>query len=167
MSNSNDNSCGLSETMEDFHLSEEDAGNIGASQIYERDHEIDVIDGFYLEEAMNIANDKIRICVEYWMKLYSDCCVQRNEALGWLEADCLDEAKKTMEDWPQTFGCPKVPQLLPELREARKRKKPNPFVDASSLVQEMRNKLSPRTSDDFHYDVPNDQSFRADIFGGL
>ena len=116
----------------------------------------DLNDGFYLENTLSRVNDKIEQFASYWMKLYSNCCIQRDEALGSLRLGNVDDAIKILEDWPATIGCPKVPQVLPtEQEEQLKHKKARKAIDVEALIQEMRSKFSPSALE-FHYDVPNE-----------
>ena len=40
---------------------------------HEEEHEVDIIDMFYVEEASYRANYKIQFFAMYWMRLYSEC----------------------------------------------------------------------------------------------
>ena len=57
------------------------------------------------------------------MKLYSNCCLQRDRAVELLNDGKPDEAKAVLCDWPDTFGLLRVPQLLFETPPEPKRKK--------------------------------------------
>ena len=50
-----------------------DAGN-------ERDFDVEIIDGFYHQNIV-FMNEKVQLLADYWMKLYSDCCLQRDYAI--------------------------------------------------------------------------------------
>ena len=107
---------------------------------YERDVDVEVIDGFYYQN-MAFMNDKVQVFAEYWMKLYSNCCLQRDYAMELLNDGRLDEAKEALKDWPDTFGSPNVPQLLSELPQEPKRKKPSALsieCDGAMRIKEMR-----------------------------
>ena len=123
---------------------------------YETDIDVEILDGFQLENTLHNVNEKVQQFAFYWMKLYSNCCIQRDEALGLLRLGYVDDAIKKLEDWPGTIGCPKVPQVLPtEQEEQLKRKKARKVTDVEVLIQEMRSKFSASTLE-FHYDVPNE-----------
>ena len=90
------------------------------------------------------------------MKLYSNCCIERDDALGLLRLGNVDDAIKKLEDWPATIGCPGVPQVLPTKQEEQlNHKKARKATDVEALIQEMRSKFSP-SAVEFHYDVPNE-----------
>lgn len=80
---------------------------------FEKDVDVEIIDGFYYQNVP-IMNDKVRLFADYWMKLYSNCCLQRDHAVQLLNDDKVEEAKATLEDWPDSFGSPDLPQLLLE-----------------------------------------------------
>ena len=61
---------------------------------------------------MAFLNDKVWLFVDYWMKLYSNCCLKRNFAVELLNDGKAEEAKAAPYDWPDTAGSPNVPQLL-------------------------------------------------------
>ena len=42
---------------------------------YEEDIEVEIINGFYHQNVAFI-NERIQIFTDYWMKLYSNCCLQ-------------------------------------------------------------------------------------------
>ena len=88
----------LSDFM-DFDL--EDVNDTG----YERDIDVKIMDGFHLESTLYQVNDKVQQFAFYWMKLYSNCCIQRDEALRLLRLGYVDDANKKLEDWPETLGC--------------------------------------------------------------
>ena len=44
---------------------------------YEKDAEVEIIDCFYYQNVAFI-KDKVRLFAEYWMKLYSNCWLQRD-----------------------------------------------------------------------------------------
>ena len=53
----------------------------------------------------------------------------------------LQEANVFLKDWPDTYGSPKVPQLLFQTNGEPKQKKPSEAsieCDAVSLIQEMK-----------------------------
>lgn len=140
---------GLSDLMD--HMDLEDSFDTG----YEQDINIEIIDGFHLENTLYHVNDKVQQVVFYWMKLYSNCFQQRDDALGLLRLGYVEDAIKKLEDWPETIGCPKVPQVLPTKQEEHlKHKKARKALDVEAIIQEMRSRFS--SSDiEFHYDVPN------------
>lgn len=105
---------------------------------YETDGNVKILDGFHLENTIYQVNDKVQQFAFYWMKLYSNCCIQRDEALGLLRLGYVEDAIKKLEDWPETIGCPKVPQVLPnEQEEQLKHKKVRKVTDVETLIQEM------------------------------
>ena len=56
----------------------------GASDTgYERDFDVEIIDGFY-HQNIAFMNEKVRLFADYWMKLYSNCCLQRDCAVNFL-----------------------------------------------------------------------------------
>ena len=130
---------GLSELMEFLDLDDSN---------YETDFDVEILDGFHLENTLHNVNDKVQQFAFYWMKLYSNCCIQRDEALGLLRLGYVDDAIRKLEDWPETIGCPDVPQVLPtEQEEQLKRKKARKVTDVEVLIQETL---------EFHYGVPNE-----------
>ena len=68
MADSNSES-GLTDMIDDFDLG--DVTDTG----YEKDVDVEIIDGFY-HQNIAFVNDKIRIFADFWMKLYSNCCLQ-------------------------------------------------------------------------------------------
>lgn len=70
---------------------------------FEKDVDVEIIDGFYYQNVP-IMNDKVRLFADYWMKLYSNCCLQRDHAVQLLNDDKVEEAKATLEDWPIHLG---------------------------------------------------------------
>ena len=98
---------GLSDLMEDFDL--EDINDTG----YEKDVDVEIIDGFCYQNVA-FMNGKVQLFAHYWMKLYSNCCLQRDYAVELLNDGKPEEAKTVFEDWPDTTGSPNVPQLLVE-----------------------------------------------------
>ena len=64
---------GISDLMEDMDLEDMDTD-------YEQDFDVEIIDGFYHQNIAFI-NDKVRLFAEYWMRIYSDCCLQRDYAM--------------------------------------------------------------------------------------
>ena len=57
------------------------------------------------------------------MKLYSNCCLQRDYAVELLDNKKPDAAEAFLRDWPSTIGAPKIPQLLFEIPTEPKQKK--------------------------------------------
>ena len=150
-------SSGLSDTLENVHLTEDEYSCVSDSEGHDEYYDVEIVepDGFYLANTMYELNYKIQHFASYWMSLYSNCCIQRNEALSLIRLDATTEAIKVLEDWPQTVGCPKLPQVLEDSAGRRQRKKPRcEQVDPSSLIQEMKNKLQLKI--DNHFDVPID-----------
>ena len=70
---------------------------------FEKDVDVEIIDGFYYQNVP-IMNDKVRLFADYWMKLYSNCCLQRDHAVQLLNDNKVEEAKATLEDWPDDLG---------------------------------------------------------------
>ena len=69
MADSNSESC-LTDMMDDLDLG--DVTDTG----YEKDVDVEIIfDGFY-HQNIAFVNDKIRLFADFWMKLYSNCCLQ-------------------------------------------------------------------------------------------
>ena len=123
---------------------------------YEMDFDVDILDGFHLENTLYHVNDKVQQFAFYWMKLYSNCCIQRDEALGLLRLGNVDDAIRKLEDWPETIGCPDVPQVLPTEQDKQlKHKKARKATDVEAIIQEMRSKFVPSNLE-FHHDVPNE-----------
>lgn len=142
-----DSGTHLSDSMEFLDLNDDN---------YEADFDVEILDGFHLENALYQVNDKVHQFASYWMKLYSNCCIQRDEALGLLRLGYVDDAIKKLDDWPATIGCPNVPQVLPTRQEEQlKHKKARKATDVEALIQEMRSTFSP-SAVEFHYDVPNE-----------
>lgn len=140
---------GLSDLMDVDEIDVEDTS-------YEADFDVEVLDGFHLENAFYQVNDKVQQFAFYWMKLYSNCCIQRDEALDSLRLGNVDDAIKKLDDWPATIGCPKVPQVLPTKQEEQlKHKKARKATDVGALIQEMRSKFS-SSAVEYHYDLPNE-----------
>ena len=84
--------------------------------------------------------ERIQKFADYWMKPYSNCCLQRDYAVESLDDEKSDEAKAFLRDWPSTIGAPKIPQLLSEIPAEPKRKKRSAALiecDAVSLIKEM------------------------------
>ena len=72
----------------------------GASDTgYERDFDVEIIDGFY-HQNIAFMNEKVRLFADYWMKLYSNCCLQRDYAVELLNDKKPDETKAALQDWP-------------------------------------------------------------------
>ena len=142
---------GLSDLFDDMDLEDVDDSN------YETDYDVEILDGFHQENTLYQVNDKVQQFAFYWMKLYSNCCIQRDEALDSLRLGYVGDAIKKLEDWPETIGCPKVPQVLPtEQEEQLKHKKARKATDVEAVIQEMRSKFITSTVE-FHYNVPNEE----------
>lgn len=82
---------GLSDLMDDMDLDDLN---------YETDIDVEILDGFHLENTLYHVNDKVQQFAFYWMKLYSNCCIQRDEAMDLLRLGNVDDAIKQLEDWP-------------------------------------------------------------------
>ena len=139
----------LTDLMEDFDL--EDTKDTS----YEKDVDVEIIDGFYHQDIA-FMNEKVRMFADYWMKLYSDCCLQRDRAVELLNDGKPEEAKTALEDWPDTTVSPNVPQLLVEEPPERKRKKQTTNsieCDGVMLIKEMKDNFI--SGERFHFDVPN------------
>lgn len=80
---------GVTDLMDEMDL--EDVNDTG----YEQDFDVEIIDGFY-HQNIAFMNDKVRIFAEYWMKLYSNCCLQRDYAVELLNDGKPEEAKKLL-----------------------------------------------------------------------
>ena len=149
MADSNSES-GLTDMMDDFDLG--DVTDTG----YEKDVDLEIIfDGFY-HQNMAFVNDKIRLFTDFWMKLYSNCCLQRDYAVEYLNDGKPEEAKTFLEDWSNTCGQPMVPQLIFETAGEPKRKKPSAISmedDAVLLIQDMKDNYI--IGERFHFDVPS------------
>lgn len=107
---------------------------------YEEYFDIEIIDGFYYQNIV-FTNDKIQKFAEYWMGLYSKCCLQKDDVMDLLNENKIEEAKNNLEDWPRTLGAPRLPQILTEESTGSKRKKPckaTSEFDAAQLVHEMK-----------------------------
>ena len=117
---------GLSNLMEDLDL--EDVNDTG----YERDMDVEITDGFYYQNVPSM-NDKIQLFADYWMKLYSHCCLQRDYAIELLNDNKPEEAKAVLQDWPDTFGSPHLPQLLVETPNEPKRNKRSPALNETVI----------------------------------
>lgn len=140
---------GLTDLMDEMDL--EDVVDTG----YEKDIDVEVIDGFYHQNVV-FMNDKVQLFAEYWMKLYSNCCLQRDYAVALLNDGKPEEAKTVLEDWPDTTGSPNVPQLLVETHPELKRKKLSTAereCDAFSLIKQMQDNYI--RGERVHIDVPN------------
>ena len=90
---------------------------------------------------MAFMNERIQIFADYWMKLYSNCCLPQDYAVESLDGEKPDEAKAFLRDWPSTTGAPKIPQLLFEIPAEPKRKKRSAALikcDAVSIIEEMK-----------------------------
>ena len=122
---------------------------------YEKDVDVEIIDGFY-HQNVAFMNEKVQLFAQYWMKLYSNCCIQRDCALELLNEGKPEEAKAVLCDWPDTTGSPNVPQLLVEEPIERKRKKLSTAereCDAVSLIKQMEDNYI--IGERIHFDVPN------------
>ena len=93
------------------------------------------------------------IICHYWMKLYSNCCLQQGYAIELLNDG---KPKAVLNDWPDTTGAPKVPQLLfEELTDKRqKNRSTNSFEsDGVMLLKEMEENYIRGTR--VHFNAPN------------
>jgi len=138
---------GLTDIMDDLHLLEETG--------YERDIDVEVIDGFYYQNVA-FMNDKVRLFADYWMKLYSHCCLQRDYVVDLLNDNKPEEAKAVLQDWPDTLGSPDLPQLLLETPDEPKRKKRSAAsieCDVVMLIKQMKDNYI--RGERVHFDVPN------------
>ena len=146
----NNSESGLTDMMDDLDLG--DVTDTG----YEKDVDLEIIfDGFY-HQNIAFVNDKIRLFADFWVKLYSNCCLQRDYTVEYLNDGKPEEAKTFLEDWPETCGEPKVPQLLFETTGEPKRKKPSAIsieCDAFSLIQDMKDNYI--IGERLHFDVPS------------
>lgn len=140
---------GISDLMEDMDLEDMDTG-------YEQDFDVEIIDGFY-HQNMAFMNDKVRLFAEYWMRIYSDCCLQRDYAMELLNDNKPKDAKVILHSFPTTEGAPNVPQLLFETEETKRKRRKCSAVevesDGLSLVREMENNYI--RGQMLHFDVPN------------
>lgn len=87
---------GLSDLIEGLDL--EDINDTG----YEKDVDVEIIDGFY-HQNVAFMNGKVQLFAHYWMKLYSNCCLQRDYAVELLNDGKPEECDgvmliKEMED---------------------------------------------------------------------
>lgn len=140
---------GLSDLFDNMDL--EETNDTG----YEKDVDVEVIDGFY-HQNVAFMNEKVQVFAHYWMKLYSNCCLQRDYAVELLNDKKPEEAKAVLLDWPDTLGAPNIPQLLCETPVEPKRKKrsaPSIKWDAVPLIQDMKDNYI--KGDIIHFDVPN------------
>ena len=48
---------------------------------YERDIDVEVIDGFY-HQNVAFMNEKVQLFADFWMRLYSECCLQRDYSVA-------------------------------------------------------------------------------------
>lgn len=128
----------------------------GASDTgYERDFDVEIIDRFY-HQNIAFMNEKVRLFADYWMKLYSNCCLQRDYAVELLNEKKPDEARAALQDWPAILASPNVPQLLFEESQESKRKKRSAALiecDAVSLIKEMEDNYT--RGEKVVFDVPN------------
>ena len=142
---------GLTDLMDEMDLG--DVCDTG----YERDVNVEVIDGFY-HQNVAFMNEKVQLFADYWMKLYSNCCLQRDYAVELINDGKPDEAKAALEDWPDTFGSPSVPQLFVEEPPEKKQKKQSKYsieCDGVMLIKEMEDNFI--RGECVHFDVPNIQ----------
>lgn len=127
----------------------------GASDTgYERDFDVEIIDGFY-HQNIAFMNEKVRLFADYWMKLYSNCCLQRDYAVELLNDKKPDETKAALQDWPAILASPNVPQLLFEESPESKRKKRSAVeleCDGAELVYQMKENYI--RGEIVHCDVP-------------
>ena len=140
----------LTDLIDDFDL--EDTNDTS----YEKDVDVEIIDGFYHQNIAFMMNEKVRLFTDYWMKLYSNCCLQRDCAVKCLNDGKPEEAKTVLEDWPDTTGSPNVSQLLVEEPPERKRKKQTTNsieCDGVMLIKEMEDNYI--SGEMVHFDVPN------------
>ena len=99
---------------------------------------------------------KVRLFADYWIKLNSNCCLQRDYAVELLNYIKPEEAKAVLQDWPGTFGSPDLAQLLLETPDEPKRKKRSAAsieCDAVSLLRQMKENYI--RGERLHIDVPN------------
>lgn len=139
---------GLTDLMDDLELEETcDTG-------YEQDVDVEIIDGYY-RESIALMNDKVQLFAEYWMGLYSNCCLQRDYAVELLNDGKPEKAKAALSDWPDTTGSPNVPQLLfEEPLERKQNKQPTYSIECEGVM------LNKQMEDNYireggHFDVPN------------
>ena len=141
---------GLSDLMEDIDL--EDINDTG----YEQNFDVEIIDGFY-HQNIAFMNEKVRLFADYWMKLYSDCCLQRDYAMELLNDNKPEEAKVILHSFPTTEGAPNVPQLLFETEELKRKKRERSAAEVESdgwaLICEMKDNYI--RGQVLHFDVPN------------
>ena len=87
---------------------------------------------------------------------FSNCCLQRDYAVELLNGIKLEEDKAVLQDWPDTFGSPDLPQLLSEAPDEPKRKKRSDYSIECNGV-----KLIKKMADNYirgkriHFDVPS------------
>lgn len=72
---------------------------------YERDFDVEIIDGVY-HQNIAFMNEKVQLFADYWMKLYSNCCLQRDNVVELLNDKKPDEAKAVLQDWLDTLASP-------------------------------------------------------------
>ena len=53
---------------------------------------MEIIDGFYYQNVA-FMNDKIRLFAEYWMWIYSNCCLQRDYVMELLKDNKPEDVK--------------------------------------------------------------------------
>ena len=75
----------LSDLMGDFDL--EDINDTD----YQQNFDVEIIYGFY-QQNIAFMNKKVRLFADCWMKLYSDCCLQRDYAMELLNDNKPEEA---------------------------------------------------------------------------
>ena len=130
---------------------EKDAFDTG----YERDFDVEITDGFY-HQNIAFMNEKVQLLADYWMKLYSNCCLQRDYAVELVNDKKSNEAKVALQDWPDTVRSPRLLQLLFETPDEPKRKKRSAALiecDAVSLIKEMDDNYT--RGKKVVFDVPN------------
>ena len=148
-----DSETGLPDSIDEMDLDKMDLDVDDTG--YEKDVDVEVIDGFY-HQNVAFMNEKVRLYADYWMKLYSDCCLQRDYAMELLNDNKPEEAKVVLRSFPTTEGAPNVPQLLVEEPLERKRKKKSTSsieCDGAMLIKEMEDKYI--SGEMVHFDVPN------------
>ena len=85
---------GISDLMEDMDLEDMDTG-------YEQDFYVEINDRFYHQNIAFI-NDKVRLFAEYWVRIYSNCCLQRDYAMELLNDNKPEDVKVIIHSFPTT-----------------------------------------------------------------
>ena len=67
----------------------------------EQDIDVEIIDGFYYQNIAFI-NDKVRLFAEFWMRIYSNCCLQRGYAMELLNDNKPEDVKVIIHSFPTT-----------------------------------------------------------------